>query len=86
MNFAGLRTAQVKLLDLRSLGFIALTGLATVGFAGSVADRVKLALASYRSGNRVELIRSIIVALIMALFVALAIYATLSRILVTFFR
>ena len=86
INSTVLQTAQVKPLDLRSLGFIAFTGLAAVGFAGAVTNRVKLALASHRSGNRLELVRSIIVALIMALFVALAIYATLSRVLVTLAR
>jgi hypothetical protein len=86
MAFAVLRTAQVTPLDLQSLGFIAFTVVAALGFAGAVTNRAKLALASYRSGNRLELIRSIIAALIMALFVALAAYAAISRVLVTFVR
>jgi hypothetical protein len=73
----------MKFLEPQNVGLIAFTGLAAVGFAGAALTRAKLARQSHRSGDRMKLIRSSAVALVMSLFTALAAYATIARIAVS---
>ena len=70
-------------MDHQNLGWIVFLGLATTGLATNVVDRAKLALESYRSGNRLELVRSTIVALVMALLAAAACYGVIVRVVAT---
>ncbi len=63
------------------IGLILFSALAAVGFAGIVIGRVRLALVSYRLGNRLELVRSMTLAFIMSMFVLAAIYATVLRLI-----
>lgn len=61
------------------LGYLAVTTLASVGFASIAAGRVRLAFESHRDGNRMELVRSTIMAVIMSLFAAAAGYGAVVR-------
>ena len=66
---------------LGDIGLIIFSALAAMGFAGIVIGRVRLAVTSYRLGNRFELVRSTILAFIMSLFVLAATYVTVLRLI-----
>jgi hypothetical protein len=61
------------------LGWIAVSGPAAVGFAGIAMSRLRLAAEGRRAGNRLELVRSTVLALVMTLFAGAAAYGMVVR-------
>jgi hypothetical protein len=68
------------IVSMTNLGYLVFTALALVGFASGAASRVRLALESHRSGDRLEMVRSTILAMLMSLFAVGAAYGTVIRI------
>lgn len=64
---------------MKAILVVMLTALAAAGFASVAASRFRLAADSYRLGNRLELVRSSILGLVMSLFAAGAGYGALMR-------
>lgn len=62
------------------LGATAITTLAAAGFSTIAATRIRLMVESRRTGNRLEMIRSAILACIMSICAAAAFYGTLIRV------
>lgn len=61
-------------ISMTNLSCLAITALGSVGFASIAASRVRLALESQRSGDRLEMVRSTILAVVMSLFAVCAGY------------
>lgn len=62
-------------------GWICFGALAAAGFASIVARRVRLALVSRRSGQRLEFVRSVAMAALMSFCAFAAAYGTITRII-----
>jgi hypothetical protein len=62
-----------------SILLVVFTGLAAAGFGAIAVRRFRLAADSYRSGNRLELIRSSVLGLVMSFFAVGAAYGSLTR-------
>lgn len=64
---------------MKAVLLVALCALAAAGFASIAVSRFRLAAGSHRLGNRLELIRSTVLGLVMSLFAAGASYGALMR-------